>query len=113
VLINPIIRTRTRHFHRVYQPTCDNTLIESDVSFCFYAIYATFVNILLSSSLYCHYMFQPNQQSSGVQVAVMKDSAAHCLLLVMWVNSLFYLDILELNMFALWFYLICCWLWMS
>lgn len=35
------------------------------------------VNIL-SSSLYCQYMFQPNQPSAGVQVVVMKESAAHC-----------------------------------
>jgi hypothetical protein len=25
VLINPIIRTRTRHFRRAYHPTCENT----------------------------------------------------------------------------------------
>jgi hypothetical protein len=36
------------------------------------------VNILLTSSVYCHYMFRPNQPSSGVQVVVMKDSAAQC-----------------------------------
>jgi hypothetical protein len=40
---------------------------------------ATSVNILSSFSLYCcHYMFRPNRPSSGVQVVVMKESAAHC-----------------------------------
>jgi hypothetical protein len=29
------------------------------------------------SSLYCHYMFGPNQPSLGVQVVVMKDYVAH------------------------------------
>jgi hypothetical protein len=67
--------------------------------------------------LYWHYMFWPNQPSSGVQVFVIKESVVHCnavlflvcsclgLLLVMWVNQLFYLGVLELHVFALWF----CW----
>jgi hypothetical protein len=28
--------------------------------------------------LYCLYKFQPNRPSSGVQVVLVKDSAAHC-----------------------------------
>jgi hypothetical protein len=59
--------------------------------------------------LYWLYMFQPNRPSSGVQVVVIKEYAAHCnavlfllhrcliLLLVMWVNHLFYLGVLELH----------------
>jgi hypothetical protein len=43
----------------------------------FCRLYAMSFNILSSSSLYCHNMFWPNQRSSGVQVVVMKDSAAH------------------------------------
>jgi hypothetical protein len=43
----------------------------------FYCLYAMLVNIH-SSSLYCHHMFLPNWPSSGVQVVVMKDSAAYC-----------------------------------
>jgi hypothetical protein len=35
------------------------------------------VNIL-SFCLYCQDMFRPNQPSSGVQVVVMKESAAYC-----------------------------------
>jgi hypothetical protein len=69
-------------------------------------------------------MFRPNLPSSGVKVAVIKESAAHCnavlfllcsclrLFLVMSVNHLFYLGVLELYVFALWFCLVC-WLWMS
>jgi hypothetical protein len=36
------------------------------------------VNILSLFSLYCHYIFRPNRPSSGVQVVVMEESAAHC-----------------------------------
>jgi hypothetical protein len=36
------------------------------------------VNILSSFSLYCHDIFWPNRASSGVQVVVIKESAAHC-----------------------------------
>jgi hypothetical protein len=31
VLINPIIRTKTRHFRRLYHPTLDNTNSVTDV----------------------------------------------------------------------------------
>jgi hypothetical protein len=44
----------------------------------FYRLCATSVNILSSSSLYCHYMFRPNRPSSGVHVVVMKVSTSHC-----------------------------------
>jgi hypothetical protein len=58
-------------------------------------------------------MFRPNRPSSGVQVVVIKEPAADCeavsfhlcrflgLLLVMWVNHLFYLGVLELHVIAL------------
>jgi hypothetical protein len=54
-------------------------------------------------------MFQAYRPFSGVLVVVIKESAAllfllcNCLglLLVMWVNQLFYLDFLELRVFAL------------
>jgi hypothetical protein len=62
----------------------------------------------------CKYMFRPNRPPSGVQVAVMKECAAHCnavllflcsclgLILVLWVNHLFiYIGVPELHMFAL------------
>jgi hypothetical protein len=78
-------------------------------------LWATSVNILSSFSLYWHYKFRPNQPPSGVKVVLIKESSAHCkavlfllcsclrLLLVMWVNQLFYLGVLELHVFALWF----------
>jgi hypothetical protein len=53
--------------------------LKSDFSFRFFChLRATSVNILSSFSLYCHYMFQSNRPSSGVQVVVMKESATHC-----------------------------------
>jgi hypothetical protein len=57
-------------------------------------------------------MFQPNWPSSGVQVVMVKDSAAHCNAvysppilvacgyLVMWVTISFYLGVLGLHVFA-------------
>ncbi|PNF19405.1 hypothetical protein B7P43_G03640 [Cryptotermes secundus] len=61
-------------------------------------------------------MFWPNQPSSGVQVVMIAESAAHCnavlfllcgglgLHLVMWVSHLFFdLGVLELLVFASWF----------
>jgi hypothetical protein len=74
--------------------------------------------------LYRHYIFRPSRSPSGVQVAVIKESAAHCnaalfllrrglgLCLFMWVNHLLYLGVLELHVFALWFCFLC-WLWLS
>jgi hypothetical protein len=71
-----------------------------------------------------HYLFRPNQPSSGLQAVTIKESAAHCnavlfllcsslwLLLAMWVNHLFYLGVHELYVFAIWFCLVC-WLWLS
>jgi hypothetical protein len=68
-------------------------------------------------------MFRPNRPSSGVEVAVVKEPAAHSkavyfllcgylgLLLVMWVNQLFHLGVLEQHVFALWFCVVC-WLWL-
>jgi hypothetical protein len=53
-------------------------LCRSDFAFCFFAVCAMSVNILLSFSLYCYYMFQPNWPSAGVQIVVMNESAAHC-----------------------------------
>jgi hypothetical protein len=53
------------------------TILNLRSAFC--RLRATSVNILSSFSLYsCHYMFRPNRPSSGVQVVVMKESAAHC-----------------------------------
>jgi hypothetical protein len=37
---------------------------------------STSINILPSFSLYCLYMFRPNRPPSGVQLVVMKESAA-------------------------------------
>jgi hypothetical protein len=39
---------------------------------------ATSFTILSSYSFTGHYMFRPNWPSSGVQVVMLKDSAAHC-----------------------------------
>jgi hypothetical protein len=50
--------------------------LTSQSTFC--RLCATSVNILSSSSLHSHYMFRPYGPSSGVQVVVMKDCAAHC-----------------------------------
>jgi hypothetical protein len=56
-------------------------LCRSDVTFSFSRrLCATSINILSSFSLYCHhYMFRRNRRtSSGVQVVVMKETAARC-----------------------------------
>jgi hypothetical protein len=54
---------------------CVNLTLRSTFFCC---VCATSVNILSSSSLYCHYMFRPTWPKSGVQVVVMKDPAALC-----------------------------------
>jgi hypothetical protein len=48
---------------------------------------ATSVNILSSSSLYGRYMFRPNCPSSGVQAVVMKESAADCNVVLLFLCS--------------------------
>jgi hypothetical protein len=54
-------------------------LHRSDFAFRFFCrLCATLVNILPPFSCYCLYMFRPNRPSSGVQVVVMKQSAADC-----------------------------------
>jgi hypothetical protein len=55
----------------------------------FYRLCATSVNILSLFSLYCHYMFRPNRPSSGAQVVVMKEFAAHCNAVLLFVCSFF------------------------
>jgi hypothetical protein len=42
-----------------------------------FAVCVQYRLIILSFSLYCRYMFRPNWPPSGVQVVVMKGSAAH------------------------------------
>jgi hypothetical protein len=52
----------------------------------FCRVCAMSVNIVSSFSLYC-YMFRPNRPSSGVQVVVMKKSAAHCNALLLFLAN--------------------------
>jgi hypothetical protein len=84
-------------------------LHKSDLAFCIFAIYVQRQLVFTHRLLFIvyHSMFRPNWPSSGVQVAVIKESAAHCnavllfllnclgLFLVMWVNQLLYLGVLE------------------
>jgi hypothetical protein len=94
-----------------------------DFAFCFYAVY-----VQRLFSIHVSFFFVVTTRfglpSSGVQVVAIKESATHCdavlfilcgrlrLLLVIWVNHLFYLGVLELHVFALLF-CFACWLWLS
>jgi hypothetical protein len=77
-----------------------------------YAVYVQRRLLFTHFSLLTLLHVRSNQPSSGVQAVVIKESTAHCnavlfllyscirLHLVMWVSHMFYLGVVELNLFA-------------